>query len=252
VDGRSPAWGHYNTAPMRTTAAVASRGARLFAWAGALSFAGSLSFFLFTYAVTFRETTPTREAVTAVAIDVSLFTAFALHHSIFARQRVRASIARLVPAHLERSLYVWISSAMFVGVCAWWQPVAGVAWYARGPVWWGLGTLQVFGLWLSVYSAMLIDVLELSGVRQLEGIRHPVFRTAGPYGWVRHPIYSGWFLMVFAAPTMTMTRLVFAIVSSAYLLIAIPFEERSLSATTNGAYSEYVRHVPWKLVPGIY
>ena len=63
-------------------------------------------------------------------------------------------------------------------------------------------------------------------------------RPAVPYGWVRHPIYSGWFLIVFAVPVMTLTRLVFAVTSSAYLLIAIPFEERSLRRSSQGAYDQ--------------
>jgi protein-S-isoprenylcysteine O-methyltransferase Ste14 len=78
------------------------------------------------------------------------------------------------------------------------------------------------------------------------------FKSVGPYGWVRHPIYTGWFLLVFATTPMTGTRLLFALVSSAYLLLAIPLEERSLRATTAGAYERYSERVKWKLVPGVY
>jgi protein-S-isoprenylcysteine O-methyltransferase Ste14 len=69
---------------------------------------------------------------------------------------------------------------------------------------------------------------------------------------VRHPIYSGWFLLVFGVGTMTGTRLVFAAISCLYVLIAIPFEERSLLATAGGAYNRYVNQVKWKLLPGVY
>ena len=68
---------------------------------------------------------------------------------------------------------------------------------------------------------------------------------------MRHPIYLGWILLVFGVGTMTMTRLVFAAVSTVYLLIAIPFEERTLRAHS-GAYDDYIRRVPWKLIPRIY
>jgi protein-S-isoprenylcysteine O-methyltransferase Ste14 len=78
------------------------------------------------------------------------------------------------------------------------------------------------------------------------------FKTIGPYGLVRHPIYLGWFLIVFAVPNMTTTRLVFAVVSSVYVLIAIPFEERSLLSSTAGAYARYKEKVRFRLVPGIY
>ena len=78
------------------------------------------------------------------------------------------------------------------------------------------------------------------------------FKTTGPYGLVRHPIYLGWFLIVFAVGTMTMTRLVFAVVSCVYLLIAIPLEERSLRAASGGAYDRYMQQVRRKLIPGVF
>ena len=78
------------------------------------------------------------------------------------------------------------------------------------------------------------------------------FDRQGPYGWVRHPIYSGWFLIVFSVTPMTTTRLVFAVVSCVYVLAAIPFEERSLLAASRGAYERYRRQVRWKLLPGVY
>jgi protein-S-isoprenylcysteine O-methyltransferase Ste14 len=227
---------------------------RACAWGGTLLFFASLSYFLYSYVVTFGETPPPGSgAAGAVAIDVLLFTAFALHHSVFARERVRTQVARVVPPALERSVYVWIASVLFVAVCALWQPVAGVAWTATTRLRWLLLALQAGGIWLILRSAAMLDILELSGVRQLSPTRREVvFKTSGPYGWIRHPIYSGWLMLVFCAPTMTMTRLVFAVVSSAYLLIAIPFEERSLLATSGDAYRRYVQQVRWKLIPGIY
>jgi protein-S-isoprenylcysteine O-methyltransferase Ste14 len=78
------------------------------------------------------------------------------------------------------------------------------------------------------------------------------FKTSGPYGWVRHPIYSGWFLFVFALPTMTMTQFIFAVTSSAYLLMAIPLEERSLRHSSAGAYDRYMQQVRWKLLPHVF
>ena len=105
----------------------------------------------------------------------------------------------------------------------------------------------------------MIDVFDLAGVGQVSHptshIQHPKpqeFKTDGPYGWVRHPIYLGWILLVFGVGTMMMTRLVFAVVSSVYILIAIPFEERTLRAHSAGAYDDYIRRVPWKLIPRIY
>jgi protein-S-isoprenylcysteine O-methyltransferase Ste14 len=69
---------------------------------------------------------------------------------------------------------------------------------------------------------------------------------------VRHPIYLGWFLMVFGVPVMTGTRLVFALSSCAYLVVAVPLEERTLQQTTGGKYDEYKRQVRWRILPGVY
>jgi len=229
-----------------------SSSGRAFAWGGALLFAVSLSYFLFTYAFTFRETEQTSPAL-AIGVDLALFTVFALHHSVFARERVRAWVARTVPVTLERSFYVWVASLLLMGVCALWQPVAGVAWTIAGPAGWLFYLLMATGVWLSVRSAGVIDIWELAGVRQvgLSKTDGP-FKTDGPYGLVRHPIYLGWFLMVFGVPTMTGTRLAFALVSCGYLLIAIPLEERTLRRTTGGNYDDYMRLVRWRIFPGIY
>ena len=74
----------------------------------------------------------------------------------------------------------------------------------------------------------------------------------GPYRWMRHPIYFGWVLMVFATPTMTASRLLFASISTLYLVLAIPFEERGLIAEFGAAYAEYQRKVRWRIVPGVW
>jgi protein-S-isoprenylcysteine O-methyltransferase Ste14 len=74
----------------------------------------------------------------------------------------------------------------------------------------------------------------------------------GPYRWVRHPIYLGWVLVVFGAPAMTTGRLLFAAVSTIYLVVAIPLEERSLAVEFGTAYSAYQRQVRWRLIPGVW
>jgi methanethiol S-methyltransferase len=239
---------------MRGTSGAPSAAARACAWGGALLFVVSLSYFLYAYAVTFGERAGSeRGAARALLVDAALFTVFALHHSVFARERIRRQVARLLPPALERSAYVWVASALFIAVCALWQPLPGVAWSVSGPLRWIFVALQAGGAWLILRSAALLDVLELAGVRQLSPVaRLPEFTTRGPYGWIRHPIYAGWFVLVFCAPLMTMTRLVFAVVSSAYLLIAIPFEERSLLSSAGDTYRRYMQQVRRKLVPGIY
>jgi methanethiol S-methyltransferase len=233
-----------------------SAAARVWAWTGAGLFVGSLVYFLVRYATWFGQPVDGVVSIRAMAFDTLMFSAFALHHSVFARTRVRAWVARAVPEGLERSHYVWTASILFIGVCAAWKPVAGVVWSVGGPAAWALIAVQITGLLLTFVSAAAIDVLDLAGVRTLPANRGDYstveFKTTGPYGWVRHPIYAGWFLLVFAVPTMTMTRFVFAVVSGLYVLVAIPFEERSLCRSAGDAYQRYMSQVRWKLLPGIY
>ena len=227
----------------------------MFAWGGAALFAVSLGYFLFTYFVTFGETASGALTPAAIGADIALFTAFALHHSVFARERVRDWVARHLSPAVERSVYVWVASLMLIAVCALWQPMPGVAWELRGVKAWLLRGVQLFGVWLTLRGAAAIDIWDLSGVRQAQGgPKGPPseFKTEGPYGWVRHPIYLGWFLLVFAMPLMTMTRLLFAVISGLYIVIAIPFEERSLVRASAGAYGRYQQSVRWKLVPWLY
>jgi protein-S-isoprenylcysteine O-methyltransferase Ste14 len=229
--------------------------ARLFTWLGAALFFVSLAYFLLSYATTFGVAAAGSGSAPAVAWNVALFTLFALHHSVLARAPMRHWVARLLPAPLERSLYVWVASILLIAVCALWRPVPGIAWSVDGPPMWALRLLQAAGVWLTLRSAAILDIRELAGVvvRIPDGQASDVeFRTTGPYGWVRHPIYTGWFLIVFAAAPMTMTRLVFAIVSCVYLLIAIPLEERSMHAAAAGTYARYVAQVRWRLLPGVY
>jgi protein-S-isoprenylcysteine O-methyltransferase Ste14 len=221
----------------------------VFAWTGAALFVTSLTYFVFAYEVTFARPAEVARPG-ALAWNLALFSIFALHHSVFARERVRAAVVRAVSPALERSVYVWIASLLFVAVCAWWAPMPGVLWTVDGPLRIALWVLQAFGGYLALRSAAVIDVWELSGIKPARPTSD--FKARGPYAWVRHPIYSGWLLLVFAVPTMTMTRAVFAVVSSVYLLLAIPFEERSLRTASDGAYRRYMQQVRWKLIPGIY
>jgi len=234
--------------------------ARAFAWAGAVLFAAALAYFLFSYSLTFGEITEGTIAPGAIVFDIALFSVFALHHSIFARIPVRSSVRHIVPAKLERSVYVWVASLMLIGVCYGWRAVPGVLWQVSRPWSWSIVAVQLVGVWLTLRSAAVIDGLELAGVRQVStpNAQLPTpkseafeFKTIGPYGWVRHPIYLGWILIVFSVGTMTMTRLVFAAVSSLYLVIAIPFEERTLRASAS-AYNDYISRVRWRLIPGVY
>lgn len=189
-----------------------------------------------------------------VAVNAALFTVFALHHSWLARAGLKSRIKALVSPALERSTYVWVASLLFIAVCAAWQPVPGVVWSAGSPATALLRLAQATGVVLTGIAARRMDVLELAGVRQV--MRHqppaPRLLTDGVYGWVRHPIYLGWLLLVWPSPMMTGTRFVFALISTIYLVVATAFEERDLGRTFDPDYAAYRRRVRWRMVPFVY
>jgi protein-S-isoprenylcysteine O-methyltransferase Ste14 len=237
------------------TSALSRPGPQLvFAVAGALVFVGSLFYFLVRYAWG-MDGAPIGPAWPAVLFNVVLFTVFALHHSVLARTPAKAWVTRTWPPALERSLYVWVASLLFILVCGLWQPVPGVLWDVQGSG----RTVMILGQLAAavfvVMSARRLDVLDLSGVLQVLNPRNPATHALyvrGPYSLVRHPVYLGWLLFVFLAPRMNGTRLLFAVVSSAYLFLAVPFEERDLRKTFGQSYEEYSKRVRWKIVPFIH
>jgi protein-S-isoprenylcysteine O-methyltransferase Ste14 len=221
---------------------------RVFVWLGGVVFVGSLGFCAYCYSV--RWAVPHRGDPPAVAFDAVLFSMFAMHHSVFARTRAKDWLSRLVPERLLRSVYVWIASLLLVTVCAAWMPIGGEVYRHAG--WLGVphALAQLVGIWLIARSVRTIDALDLAGIRgqsASEGLQ-----TAGPYRLVRHPLYLGWVLAVFGPALMTADRLAFAAITTAYLVIAIPWEERSLRAAFGNDYERYTRLVRWRLVPYVF
>lgn len=237
---------------------AASFAALTVAWGGALLFVAALSWFLYAYLVRFGRATASGPALRPVLIDVALFTFFALHHSLFARTRLKAVVRRTLPPILERSAYTWVASALFLATCWLWQPVPGVIYALEGTAAWIGAVAQATGIVFTFLGSRAIDVLDLAGVRQLllardgRSASHVPLVTTGVFRLVRHPLYFGWALLVFGAPTMTATRAVFAVVSTAYLAIAIPLEERSLIDVFGADYAAYQQRVRWRMLPFIY
>jgi protein-S-isoprenylcysteine O-methyltransferase Ste14 len=222
---------------------------RTFVWGGGAAFVGSLAFMVWTYGVAFRARIRGFDA-SALLVDILLITAFALHHSVFARDGVKRVFARVVPERLLRSVYVWIASLLLVLVCLLWQPVGGDIWRAAGPWLWIVRAIQPIGLLLTAISVTAISALELAGIES--PAPQDSLQETGPYRLVRHPIYLGWVLCVFGDTDMTADRLTFAIATTCYLLVAIPWEERSLERAFASSYPRYRQKVRWRVIPYVY
>ena len=200
----------------------------------------------------------TGSAGRALLIDLGLLTAFAVQHSGMARPAFKAWWKRIVPEAAERSTYVLVSSLALAALYVFWQPIGGVVWDApAGAMRSGVVLLYLFGWALLLYTTFLIDHFDLFGLKQVwrrlaqRPYRAPVFRTPSLYKLVRHPLYIGWLTIFWAAPTMTAAHLIFALATTAYILIAIRWEEHDLEVAFGAVYSDYKDRTPM-LVPRLW
>jgi hypothetical protein len=225
---------------------------RVFVWLGGAAFVASLVLCAYAFLSLWAhvDAVPARGVGQRALVDATLFTVFAAHHSIFARDSIKTWISRRVPARLIRSVYVWTASLLLVLVVLGWRPIGGDLYHATGWTGYGHALVQLAGVWLIARSIGVINALELAGIHSSGGPAS--LEITGPYRFVRHPIYLGWVLIVFGAAHMTGDRAAFAAITTIYLIIAIPWEERSLEGTFGNDYARYKQRVPWRVIPFVY
>jgi protein-S-isoprenylcysteine O-methyltransferase Ste14 len=218
----------------------------------------------FLYAIAFVGNLPAPKTIdsgmpgslgTALLVNTLLLGLFAIQHSVMARPAFKRWWTRIVPQSVERTTYVLLASAALLLLYWQWRPIPGAVWSVSHPA--GIVILQaVFwtGWALVLVSTFLISHFELFGLRQVwarlrgQELPSPVFRTPSLYKRVRHPIYLGFLLAFWAAPTMSVGHLLFAIATTGYILIGIFLEERDLMALFGKQYRRYREEVPM-LIP---
>jgi methanethiol S-methyltransferase len=191
---------------------------------------------------------------TALLIDVLLMSVFAIQHSVMARPQFKEWWTRFVPKTVERSTYVLLASLALALLLWQWRPMPAVLWQVADPgVAMALTGLSLVGFFIVLTSTFLINHFELFGLHQvannLTGREMPVqrFRTPLYYRFVRHPIYLGFVIAFWSTPTMTIGHLLFAAVTTAYIVIGILLEERDLVDAFGDEYRDYRSRVPMLL-----
>jgi len=198
---------------------------------------------------------PARPITQSILIDLLLLSVFALQHSVMARPGFKRWWTQFVPKSMERTTYVFLATSALVLICWQWRAMPQVVWQVADPLAARAVLAVSFTGWLIVLtSTFLISHFELFGLHQVANnlsgkpMPAPKFRTPAYYKLVRHPLYLGFVIAFWAAPTMTAGHLMFAAVTTAYILVGILLEERDLIALFGAEYRSYRERVPM-LVP---
>ena len=193
---------------------------------------------------------PGRPALEALIIDLGLLSIFAVQHSVMARPAFKKVWTRIVPPAAERTTYVLFASVCLFAICFFWQTLPGTVWRFEGRaatvawVFFALGWMIVLG------STFMVSHAELFGLQQAvqqfrgQAPARPEFRERFLYRVVRHPIMLGFLIAFWSAPLMSRGRLAFALVTTAYILVALRLEERDLRRSFGEQYSAYQDRVP--------
>lgn len=187
----------------------------------------------------------------AIAVNLLLLALFGLQHSVMARPGFKRVWTRIVPQPIERSTYMYASTAALVLLMWAWRGINVVVWDVEQPVLRGVAWGLFAAGWVAVPAvSYLINHFDLFGMRQVwlhlrgQDYTSLPFRTPLAYKHVRHPLYLGWALAFWATPTMTVGHLLFAVVMTGYMMLAAVFEERDLVAHFGRQYAEYRERVP--------
>lgn len=197
---------------------------------------------------------PVEPTLSSLLIDVLLLGLFAVQHSVMARPAFKRAWTRVIPASVERSTYVLLSSLVLFLIYWQWRPLPEPVWSVTGLPAEILTVLFWAGFGIVLVSTFLIDHFDLFGLRQVWARFRGVELESGPfrtplfYKLVRHPIYLGFTIAFWAAPTMSQGHLLFAVMTTAYMLVAISLEERDLVSHFGEPYVLYRQRV-WMILP---
>jgi len=197
------------------------------------------------------DSSPVTSLAEAVLVNASLLLLFALQHSIMARPAFKKRWVKIIPEPVERSTFVLLASLCLMLMMWQWQPMGAVVWSVENEtVRTVLLVLSLTGWAIVFISTFLINHFDLFGLRQtwlyFRGIPYTnlPFRIPLLYKFVRHPLYLGFIIAFWSASTMTIAHLLFAVLTTGYILIAIQLEEKDLVSLFGEKYLKYRKWVP--------
>jgi protein-S-isoprenylcysteine O-methyltransferase Ste14 len=193
----------------------------------------------------------------ALIINLILMSIFAIQHSAMARQQFKRWWTQFVPASVERTTYVLFATLALALLLWQWRPMPEVVWQVANPqAATAITAVSLIGWLIVLTSTFLINHFELFGLHQVANnltgrpMPAPRFRMPLYYKFVRHPIYLGFIIAFWAAPTMTLGHLLFAAVTTAYIFVGIQLEERDMVEVFGDQYRSYKKRVsmllPWR------
>jgi protein-S-isoprenylcysteine O-methyltransferase Ste14 len=197
------------------------------------------------------DSNPQESLFNAIAVNASLLLLFALQHSIMARATFKKWWTRIIPVYLERSTYVLLASLCLMVMMWQWQPIGGTVWSIENEKVKSLLLISYLFGWLVVFvSTFLINQFDLFGLRQTwlffrgKTYEQLPFRVPFFYKFVRHPLYLGFLIAFWSTPVMTVAHLLFALLTTGYILTAIQLEEKELLHVFGEKYRSYKKWVP--------
>ena len=186
----------------------------------------------------------------ALILNIILLSIFALQHSVMARPGFKRWWTSFIPKPIERSTYVLLSSLALLLLFWQWRPITDIVWSVDNEIGrYSLWALFALGWGIVLLSTFLINHFDLFGLRQVymyhqnQEYTDLGFRTPFLYRFVRHPIMLGFIIAFWATPFMTYGHLLFAVVTTIYILVAIQLEERDIVSAHGTAYEDYRKEV---------
>lgn len=187
----------------------------------------------------------------SMVVNASLLLLFAVQHSVMARPAFKRWWTGIIPVYLERSTYVLLASLCLMLLMWQWQPMGGLIWLVTNETLQTVLMVSYFIGWGLVFiSTFLINHFDLFGLRQvwLQFLGKPYhalpFRVPLFYRFVRHPLYLGFLIAFWSTAVMTAAHLLFALLTTGYILTAIRFEEKDLQHHFGKKYQDYKKRVP--------